>query len=244
MIALLTDFGTDDPYVGIVKAVIYSIEKDVETVDITHNIEPFNILKGAFYLVSSYKYFPKETVFMCVVDPGVGSSRLPIACKYKDYFFVGPMNGIFDMVFEEKPYCVDISNHPYILKPTSNTFHGRDIFAPASAWIHKLKYIDFLGPKVNYQHSLDIPKPVLKDNTIEGSILFYDRFGNAITNVGCTKIKYAFIEDKKIEYFEYFSQAPKNTPGITCGSFGYFEFFISQGSFKEFSYTKSFKLIL
>ena len=88
MIALLTDFGTDDPYVGIVKAVIYSVEKDVEIVDITHNIEPFNILKGAFYLVSSYNYFPKETVFMCVVDPGVGSSRLPIACKYKDYFFL------------------------------------------------------------------------------------------------------------------------------------------------------------
>ncbi|MGC8650550.1 MAG: SAM hydrolase/SAM-dependent halogenase family protein [Hydrogenobaculum sp.] len=243
MIALLTDFGTDDPFVGIVKGVIYSVEKNVEIIDITHNIDAFNVLKGAFYLSASYKYFPKETVFMCVVDPGVGSSRLPIACKYKDFFFVGPMNGIFDMVFEETPYCVDISNHPYVLKPVSSTFHGRDIFAPASAWIHKLRSIDFLGPSIKYQYSLNIPKPTFKDGIIEGVILFYDRFGNAITNVKCTELKYALIEDKKIDYFEYFSKAPKNYPGITCGSFGYMEFFINQGSFKDFISAKDFKII-
>ena len=244
MIALITDFGTADPYVGIVKAVILSVEKNVEIIDITHEIDPFDILKGAFYLESAYRYFPKETIFMGVIDPGVGSSRTPIACKYRDYFFVGPMNGLFDMVFEEKPYCVDISNHPYILKPTSSTFHGRDIFAPACAYIHKFKSIEFLGPKIDYVYHLDIPKPLLKDNTIEGKILFYDKFGNAITNVRCKSIKYAIIDDKKVEYFEYFSKAPKQSPGITCGSFGYLEFFINQGSFKDFTSARDFTLIL
>ncbi len=244
MIAMITDFGTDDPYVGIVKGVILSVEKNVEIVDITHNIDSYDILKGAFYLACSYRYFPKETIFVGVIDPGVGSSRVPIACKYEDYFFVGPMNGLFDMVFESAPFCVDISNHPYILKPTSNTFHGRDIFAPACAYIHKLKSIDFLGPKISYRYSLDIPKPAIKEDVIEGAILFYDKFGNAITNIKCVKPKYAVIDGQKIEYFEYFAEAPKNSPGITCGSFGYLEFFVNRGSFKDFTNAKSFKLVI
>ncbi len=244
MIALITDFGTHDPYVGIVKGVIFSVEKNVEIVDITHDIDSYDILKGAFYLANSYRYFPKETVFMGVVDPGVGSSRTPIACKYRDYFFVGPMNGLFDMVFEETPHCVDISNHPYILKPASHTFHGRDIFAPASIYIHKFKSIDFLGPKIDYVYSLNIPTPYTKEDKIEGTILFYDKFGNAITNIKCRPIKYAMIDNSKIDYFEYFSKAPKHLPGITCGSFGYLEFFVNQGSFKDFTDRKTFTLIL
>ncbi len=242
MIGILTDFGLEDPYVGIMKGVISRIKEDTSVIDITHHINSFDILKGAFYLASSYKYFPEHSVFLCVVDPGVGSQRAPIACAYKDYFFVGPMNGIFDMVFEERPLCVDISSHPYILKPTSNTFHGRDIFAPAAGFIEVSKSIESLGPHIDYQYHLKIPKPVIEKDIIKGQILFYDKFGNAITNVECRPIKHAIIEDRKIEYFEYFSQAPYI--GITCGSFRYLEFFVNKGSFKDVISSKEFALIL
>lgn len=244
MIAILTDFSTKDPYVGIMKGVIHSINKDANIIDITHEIENYNILKASFYLKASYEYFPENTVFLCVVDPGVGSSRLPIACRYNKYFFVGPMNGIFDLVFEEKPKCVDISNHPFRLKNISNTFHGRDIFAPATAHLDKIKSIDFLGPFIEYKYSISIPKPIYKEGYIEGEILFYDHFGNGITNIKCQNFKYALLEDKKIDYYAYFSQAPIGSIGITCGSFGYLEFFVNQGCFKDNSNTKSFKLIV
>ena len=244
MIAILTDFGLKDPYIGIMKGVLYSINPSSTIIDIVHEIEAYNILKGAFYLANAYKFFPKNTVFLCIIDPGVGSQRLPIACYYKNYFFVGPMNGIFDLVFEEEPMCVDISNHPYILKPTSTTFHGKDIFAPAAAYIDKIKSIENFGSKINYEYNLNLLHPKQIGNIIEGEILFYDNFGNAITNVKCTNIKYALINNKKIKYYKFFAEAKAKTPGITCGSFGYLEFFINQGSFKDFYNVKNFKIIL
>ncbi len=244
MIAVLTDFSTKDPYVGIMKGVIYSINKDAIMLDITNEIEDYNIVKGAFYLKASYIYFPENTVFLCVVDPGVGSDRTPIACRYDKYFFVGPMNGIFDMVFEQKPKCIDISNHPFKLKSLSNTFHGRDIFAPAAAYLDKIKNLDVLGALIEYKYNLKISKPIHKEEHIEGEILFYDHFGNAITNIKCQDFKYALIGDTTINRYEYFSQAPIKSPGITCGSFGYLELFINQGSFKDFYNIKSFKIIV
>src|SRR5579859_5824492 len=132
VVALLTDFGLRDGYVGIMKGVITAITSGVHIIDITHDIVPQQIASGAWTLATSYRYFPRQTVFVCVVDPGVGSSRQAIALHAGDWFFVGPDNGLFSYVLAEQPAhaAVLLSNPAYHLQQVSSTFHGRDIFSP------------------------------------------------------------------------------------------------------------------
>ena len=185
VIALLTDFGTRDHYAGTMKGVALGICPDATLVDITHDIAAHDVLGGALELAASYKYFPPGTVFLVVVDPGVGSTRRGLAAEAGDYKFVAPDNGVLTAVFDEHPprKIVELSERKYARPTVSRTFEGCDRFAPGAAWIAKGIDLGALGrPAANIQR-LEIPKPQADGDTIVGEVLRIDRFGNLVTNV-------------------------------------------------------------
>ena len=187
VVALLTDFGLRDGYVGIMKGVIAAITSGVHIIDITHDIAPQNIASGAWTLATSYRYFPKQTVFVCVVDPGVGSARQAIAVHAGDWFFVGLDNGLFSYVLAEQSVyaAVVLSNPLYHLARVSGTFHGRDIFAPTGAHLARGVVMSDLGTQIDpatLQRS-DITPPVRQGNRIDAYIVHIDHFGNLISNI-------------------------------------------------------------
>ena len=188
IISLLTDFGTDDEYVGTMKGVILSINPSAKIIDITHNLEPQDIVQAAYLIQSCHAYFPKGTVHIVVVDPGVGSSRSIIALKTATYFFIAPDNGVLTLVMEsdniDSIVCVNNSN--FFLEPVSHTFHGRDIFAPVGAHLSKGVEITKLGTPVDKEDviHLNIPEPSMANAAeLIGTIVSIDRFGNLITNI-------------------------------------------------------------
>ncbi len=185
-IALMTDFGSATPFVGAMKGVIMTINREARVIDLTHDISPYNVIQAAMALKSSYSYFPKGTIFMVVVDPTVGSERKKILVEAGGRFFVGPDNGVFGLVLEETPAenVTNVKNRKYFLKKISNTFHGRDIFAPVAAWLSLGTNVSEFGPQVESIAELSIPQATVSgDYMITGEILFNDRFGNLTTNI-------------------------------------------------------------
>lgn len=187
VVALMTDFGLHDSYVGVMKGVIAAIASDTHIIDVTHDVAPQAISCGAWILATSYRYFPKQTVFVCVVDPGVGSSRRAIAVHAGDWFFVGPDNGLFSYVLSEQPIhaAVVLSNPLYHLTQVSATFHGRDIFAPAGAHLAQGVAISELGIAIEPAslQRIDIVPPVRQGTHIDAYIIYTDHFGNLISNI-------------------------------------------------------------
>ena len=234
-VVLLTDFGDRDGFSGVLKGVILSINPFSLLVDLTHNVDSFDILGGALILKAHYRYFPKGSIFLGVVDPGVGTERKAIAVKTENYYFVGPMNGLFDLVLkEEKPLeVVELKNPKYRLRAVNNTFHGRDIFAPAAAYISKGIPLKELGKEIKYQFLLDFPKAIGRPGRVVGKILYFDRFGNAVTNIPCRRFRYCLFRDFKAPFVENFLAGLKGKPNSICGSFGFVELFVPTGSFKE-----------
>lgn len=240
-IILLTDFGNKDPYVGIIKGVISKIAPQVSVLDLTHEIEPFNIDEAAFVLYQSYSYFPKGSIFLTAVDPGVGSACRRVLVKTTNYFFIGPDNGYLSMVLtrEKMEHTIHLTHKSYFLKQTSSTFHGRDIFAPVAAQLAEGIDIHEFGSEL---YDLDIREaliPKVKKKSIQGKILSMDRFGNAITNIsrefvekGFLKSKFFLsIKNKKIQKFsDYYSQSTSKAPFLIYGSSGFLEIAVNQGS--------------
>lgn len=186
VITLLTDFGNQDVYVGIMKGVIAGINPFANIVDLCHSISPQDIFSGAYLLYTSYKYFPRKTVHVAVVDPGVGSRRNIICVETKNYFFLAPDNGILSFIVqEERPKSIiRVTNSKYFLSSLSNTFHGRDVFAPVAAYLSLGVRPQKMGIKINQLKQLDMPKPVhIKTGRVEGQIIYIDRFGNLISNI-------------------------------------------------------------
>jgi S-adenosylmethionine hydrolase len=185
VIALLTDFGLRDHYAGTMKGVVLAVCSDAVLVDITHDVPPHDVLTGALELAASYRYFPGGTVFLVVVDPGVGSSRRAIAAEAGDFRFVAPDNGVLSVVFEELPpkRIVELTDRRYARPTVSRTFEGRDRFAPAAAWLAKGVALTALGRPTALGVKLNVPKPLLTSDAVEGVILRIDRFGNLITNI-------------------------------------------------------------
>lgn len=237
LIALLTDFGYKDGFVGTVKGVIKSINPSVDIIDITHEVSSFNILEGALILKASFKYFPTGTIFTVVVDPGVGTERKPIIVKTKNYFFVAPNNGILSPILEEeKPEkIIHIKNSKFTLKADNNTFHGRDIFAPVSAYLSAGIDISEFGEEINEYKKLEVPKARYKDGKIEGQILFFDKFGNAVTNIErITNFKKGFVKDIPIKkLINAFLEGEKEGLNLIKGSFGFYEIVVPLDSAKE-----------
>jgi S-adenosylmethionine hydrolase len=194
VIALMTDFGVGDGDVGVMKGVIAGITPEAHIIDITHHVEPQNISSGAWILAASYRYFPKNTVFVCVIDPGVGSTRGAIALHAGHWYFVGPDNGLFSYVMSEQPIhaAVLLANSSYHLPTVSPTFHGRDIFSPVGAYLARgLTNIFFeLGPSVNPAalKRLEVGGAVREGTTVNAHIVHIDNFGNLITSIPLTLV--------------------------------------------------------
>jgi S-adenosylmethionine hydrolase len=185
VIALLTDFGTRDHYAGTMKGVALGICPDVTLVDISHNVAAHDVLGGALELAAAYRYFPAGTIFLVVVDPGVGSTRRGIAAEAGEFKYVAPDNGVLTAVLDEHPpkRVVELTERKYARPTVSRTFEGRDRFAPAAAWLAKGIDLAALGRSAGAIQRLDIPHPELADGHIDGQILRVDRFGNLITNI-------------------------------------------------------------
>jgi S-adenosylmethionine hydrolase len=185
VIALLSDFGLRDHYVGAMKGVILGICPDVTIVDITHGIAPHDVLGGALQLAGAYRYFPAGTIFVAIVDPGVGSARRGLAAEVGDYRFVAPDNGVLTAVFRESApkRVVELTERRYARPTVSRTFEGRDRFAPAAAWLAKGIQLPALGRAVPQFQTLDMPQAREQDDRLVGTVLTVDHFGNLVTNI-------------------------------------------------------------
>jgi S-adenosylmethionine hydrolase len=185
LVALLTDFGTRDHYVGVMKGVVLGINPDVTLVDLSHDLPPHDIGFAADELAAICKYFPAGTIFLVVVDPGVGTARLGIAAEAGEWRFVAPDNGVLTGVFEEHPpkKVVELTERRYARPTVSRTFEGRDRFAPAAAWLSKGVQLPALGRPVSDYVTLPLRRPLLGEGVLTGTVSRIDRFGNVVTNL-------------------------------------------------------------
>jgi len=196
IITLLSDFGLKDPYVAEMKAIILSVCPQAHLVDVSHEIEKFNIRMGAFVLASAASYFPDGTIHVAVVDPGVGTKRRAILVETKDMLFVGPDNGLLMLTAQRQGirHVYNLTNTRYMLPCVSRTFHGRDVFAPSAAHLaNGCKPSDF-GSEI---HDYVIPKfakPRLTKNALLGEVLHVDDFGNIVTNISRAELEKTGIQ--------------------------------------------------
>ncbi len=186
IITLTTDFGLNDHFVGAMKGVMLQTAPDAQIVDISHAVQPFDILDGALTISQAYSYFPSGTVHVVIVDPGVGTARRPIILTGDRHLFVAPDNGVLSLIYdrEERTSVRHVTAEHYFLQPRSNTFHGRDIFAPVAASLARGVEANRFGDEITdyVRFAAPRPKPV-DERTLRGIVLKVDRFGNLITNI-------------------------------------------------------------
>jgi S-adenosylmethionine hydrolase len=237
IITLLTDFGLRDHFVAAMKGVLLKLNPDVMLVDISHLIPPQDVFSGSLTLSQTCFYYPAGTIHLAVVDPGVGGPRKALAVSVGGHFFVVPDNGILTHVMESQEdfTAYEITADHYFMKPVSNTFHGRDIFAPIAAWISRGIPLPQLGPVV--KDPIRLPLPALKrvgDALIQGTILAVDHFGNLITNLKPSDIPGPFkIMAGQKEITSIRKTYAEGAPGevfIVHGSCGYLEIALKNGS--------------
>lgn len=189
IISLTTDFGIQNSFVGVMKGVIWGIAPEAKIADITHQIQPQNIRLGAYALWRIVPYFPEGSVHIAVIDPGVGTKRRPIGLKIGENYFIVPDNGLITPVLEDgrrsgaEIKIVHLNNPEYFLPKVSNTFHGRDIFAPTGAHLAAGVPLDELGDRINDPILIDFPKPIKTDKGWEAHIIIIDVFGNLTTDL-------------------------------------------------------------
>jgi S-adenosylmethionine hydrolase len=247
MITLTTDFGLVDPYVAEMKGVILTINPKATLIDVSHGIEKFNVRMAAFVLASAVPYFPKGTVHLAVVDPGVGTERRGIVVQTKRGIFVGPDNGVLMLAAQSQgvEHIFELSNQNLMLPNTSRTFHGRDIFAPAAA------YLDSgVKPK---EFGQEIKNPVLPDfaavkqsgDSLTGEVLHIDSFGNIISNIKEKNMpKTTFVSVKlaqaslKAKFVKAYGETEPQEPVVLVGSHGFVELALNQGSAAETFHAK------
>ncbi len=186
IITLTTDFGVYDAYVGTMKGVMLNIAPHARLVDITHEIAPQDVRQAAYVLYTAWEFFPPHAVHLVVVDPGVGSTRRAIALQTTHGLFVGPDNGVFSYVMgaQAAEVAVELTQERYHLRRVSETFHGRDIFAPVAAHLAAGVPIARFGPAISDPVTLPPPLLRISPGVIVGEVLHTDRFGNAITSIG------------------------------------------------------------
>jgi S-adenosylmethionine hydrolase len=187
IITLLTDFGLADGFIGAMKGVILDINPDCRIIDLTHHIQPHDVMGAALVLGQTYSFFPTGTIHVAVVDPGVGGERKPLVLEAGDYLFVGPDNGIFTFVLrrEQGVRAFELVEERFRLPRVSQTFHGRDIFAPAAAHLSQEIDPQEMGPLLDVSRltTLAVPVPLLKDAELSGEVIWVDSFGNLVTNI-------------------------------------------------------------
>lgn len=244
LIALLTDFGGKDPYVGVMKGVIYRINPGARVVDLGHEVPPQDIREAAFILNYSYKYFPQGTIYVVVVDPGVGSRRKIVCLKTSDYLFLAPDNGVLTFIAQKEKIekIVEVTNRRYFLEEVSRTFQGRDIFAPLAAHLSRGLELTGLGSPISRIEELEIPRARFSDEKLEGEVIYIDRFGNLITNIAQVDLKKLEqrFSDRKVKISVGGKEIPKvnksyaeSKPGqllAILGSSNHLEISLNQGN--------------
>ncbi len=244
IITLTTDFGYQDPFVGVLRGVILGINPRAAVVDLTHGIKPHHISEAAFVLGMNYRYFPKGSIHVAVVDPGVGSRRRPIIVEADHHYFIGPDNGIFSYVFgtrHEMLSVVHITAGHYFYSSHSPTFQGRDVFAPVAAWFSKGVDISKFGEPISDYEKIALALPSMTpEGVMQGEVILIDRFGNAITNitkedvdkvrsVGAEGHIKSVIKEIGAPFKQYYSEAEEGKLCALINSSGYLEFFINRG---------------
>jgi len=237
IITLLTDFGDRDGFVGTMKGVMLSINPAAKIIDLSHQVPDQDIAAGAFILGHSYSYFPHGTVHVAVVDPGVGSTRKILAVQTQHYFFVAPDNEILNYIFHsgETLTVIEVLNKQFFLEQVSQTFHGRDIFAPVAAHLSAGVPISRLGPETQTFRRGEIKQPVVADSHLTGEIIYIDKFGNLITNIpaGMLKRPIAIIQTGSLVLNQLsgaYSEVAIGQPVALIGSAGYLEIAIRHGN--------------
>jgi len=241
IITLLTDFGLKDPYVASMKGVILSINPQCTLVDITHQVSPYDIKEGAFILAQAYSTFPKGTIHLSVVDPGVGSPRKPILFVTKNYFFIGPDNGLFTFALkrEKLKKVIALGKMEFFLPEVSPTFHGRDLFAPVAAHLSFGIAPESFGRVIKSWNEISFPEPVLRQEKLIGEVVHIDTFGNLVCNIDyknllkfsksrpfVIKIGKRTMRGLKKGYWE----GRKDEPMALIGSGGFLEISIKEGN--------------
>ena len=244
IIALITDFGLKDPYVAEMKAVILNICPKARIIDITHQVEKFNVRMGAFILASASQHFPKETIYVGVVDPGVGTKRRPIIVETSNSLYVGPDNGLLMMAAEKQgiKHVHEIKNKRYMLPKVSRTFHGRDIFAPAAAHLANGISPEEFGLEIKDYIVPEYAKPIIDGNALIGEVLHIDDFGNLITNIseetlseiGLAEgdlIKLSFRDESfRLRICRAYGEVDAGEPLAIIGSHNFLEFSVNLGN--------------
>lgn len=256
VISIITDFGERDGWVGTMKGAILRINPKAKIVDISHGIAPGDILEASLILQASFPFFPPGTIHLCVVDPGVGSKRRAIVVATPRYTLVGPDNGLFTPIYQREDYQAwEITNRGLFYSPLpSQTFHGRDIFAPVAAYLSRGLAAEKVGPQIEDLVRAEFPSPLVSSREIKGEVIHIDRFGNLTTNI----TKELFEKRIRNSPFELrigrmvsnnlshsYADGPKGKLLAIWGSWGYLELSVNQGSAQKLlSISKGAKLTI
>lgn len=240
VITLLTDFGWDDPYVAVVKGVILGIHPRARLVDITHTIPPQDVLRGALALAGAYRFFPKGTVHLAVVDPGVGGARRALLVAADGHYFVGPDNGLLGFLFDRPgARAVALTNPRYHRPAVSRTFHARDVFGPVAAYCARGVPPGRFGPPVTDPRRPPWPGIRRRGGVVEGRVLLADRFGNLLTSVtaddlpGPADACVVEVGGRRVPLVGSYSDRPRGALGAVVDSSGRVEVFVRDGSARD-----------
>jgi S-adenosylmethionine hydrolase len=242
IITLTTDYGTNDHLVGVLKGVILKINPDVQIVDITHGVTPFDLLDGATAIANAYSYFPPRTIHVVVVDPGVGTDRRPLLVSGQNQYFIAPDNGVLSGVFDKEQNILvrHLTAEHYFLHPVSKTFHGRDVFAAVAGWLSKNWQPGSMGEEITDFKRFALPRPKEADGLLKGVVLKVDSFGNLITNFRGEDLPEGAIDKGEIKLQVGTHTVGKLVPTFAhgaageaiayVGSSGYLEIAVNKGS--------------
>lgn len=242
IIALITDFGLQDSYVGVMKGVVATVSPLTQLIDLTHSIAPQDLYGARFTLLSAYPYLPPGTIYLVVVDPGVGTNRRAIAVQTPKGFLVGPDNGVLSGVLEREPMlnAVELTNAGYWRVPQpSATFHGRDIFAPVAAYLANGVPIDRLGPILDPQSLVNLPltSPIATVTGWAGSVQYIDRFGNAATTLPASTVTSdswtVTVGETTLPIGQTYGEVPPGEGLALGGSHGFVEIAVNRGSAQQ-----------
>ena len=248
VVTLLTDFGERDYFVASMKGVILGINPQARIVDLSHQIEPHQTEAAAYLLKSSYRYFPDGTVHLAVVDPGVGTARRALLVSTSRYHFVAPDNGLLSYIYKDELSVEvrQIENKQYRLDSDGATFDGRDLFAPAAAWLTKGQSPGSFGRMIQDYVRLPIPEPSVESRVLIGRIVYVDHFGNLISNIGTYHLRELQGVTRRAEValrignatidglVRSYAAGPKGAPAALINSNGQVEIFLQEGSAAEF----------
>ncbi len=233
LITLTTDFGLRDSFVGTMKGVILGIAPSARIVDLSHGIAAGDIRGGAFALMTAAPFFPPETIHVAVIDPGVGSPRRAIAIRGCRAIFIGPDNGVLSWAVKDEGSLEIRSVEKMFSSQVSNTFHGRDVFAPAAAWLAAKREFSDLGPQLADFQRMDWPKPIRLREGWKTEVIYVDTYGNAITAFPAELtqgVQAVLLPDgKRVPFERFYAAVPRGNPLAVLGSSGFVEIAINQG---------------